>query len=194
MDLQGINWEVSAAGTWPRVIKINLMVLCCAVVIVAWYYFDTLDQWQSYKKIEKKELTLKKKFRAKQEKAVNLVAYRRRFEQIEYSLDEALLQLPALQEVASLLVDISKTGLASGLEFQLFKPTSIVHRDFYDELPIAIKMTGSYKEFALFISKLAALPRIVTVHDIGMSSAKDNTKDMQISLLLKTYSGIDKLE
>jgi type IV pilus assembly protein PilO len=186
MNLQDVNWEPSAAGTWPKYVKISIIIIVCVLVAVIWYYFDTLEQWESYKKLEKKELTLKKQFENKQKKAVNLPAYRGQLTQIEASLDEMLRQLPTKQEVASLLIDISQTGLASGLEFRLFKPAGLVQRDFYSELPINITVEGKFEEFGLFISGLASLPRIVTVHNVNMKP--DKSGKLQMNALVKTYS------
>lgn len=192
MNLQDINWDFSAAGTWSKTIKISIMILICVLIVALWYYFDTLGQLEDYKNLEKKELTLKKQFEDKQKKTVNWLAYREQLRQHERLLDEALRQLPSSQEVANLLIDISQTGLASGLEFQLFKPADLIYRDFYSELPIQIKVSGTYQAFGMFVSGLASLLRIVTVHDIEI--IKGENKTMHMNMLVKTYSDTDGLK
>ncbi|MGZ8919249.1 MAG: type 4a pilus biogenesis protein PilO, partial [Methylobacter sp.] len=107
--------------------------------------------------------------------------------QIEASLDEMIRQMPTEEEVASLLIDISQTGLASGLEFKLFKPAAPVVKEFYSELPITIQVTGKYEELGLFVSGLASLPRIVTVHDVNMVPEGKNGA-MLMNATVKTYN------
>lgn len=186
MSLRDVNWEFNAAGTWPLYIKISIILVVCSAVIGGWYYFDTMEQWDELKVIEKKELALRKDFEDKQKKAVNLQAYRDQLKQIEASLGEMLRQLPTKQEVASLLIDISQTGLASGLEFELFQPSGLVHKDFYSELPIKMRVKGRYEEFGLFVSGLASLPRIVTIHNVQIQPTSGD--QMLMKALVKTYS------
>ena len=105
-----------------------------------------------------------------------------------------LRQLPSKTEVEDLLVDISQTGLASGIEFQLFKPEAEQQIDFYAELPISMVMTGTYHEFGRFVSGIAALPRIVTLHNISISTAKDKDGELTMNLQAKTYRYLDEAE
>ena len=105
-----------------------------------------------------------------------------------------LRQLPSKTEVEALLVDISQTGLASGIEFQLFKPQGERFIEFYAELPITMKMTGTYHEFGSFVSGVAALPRIVTLHDISIGSAKDKGDRLTMDITAKTYRYLDENE
>jgi type IV pilus assembly protein PilO len=128
-------------------------------------------------------------FETKQKKAINLQDYKEQLELIEASLSEMIRQMPTEEEVASLLVDISQTGLASGLEFRLFKPAAPIAKDFYSELPITIQVKGKYEELGLFVSGLAALPRIVTVHDVNIVPiAKDKSGTMLMNAMVKTYN------
>jgi type IV pilus assembly protein PilO len=108
------------------------------------------------------------------------------------SFGAMLRQLPNKTEVAELLVDISQTGLASGLEFELFKPQAEVPKEFYAELPISIRVKGSYHEFGNFVSGVAALPRIVTVHDVNIEPDKDG--ELTMDILAKTYRYMDEDE
>jgi type IV pilus assembly protein PilO len=188
MNLSEINWDFEASGTWPLPVKATITLILCALVMGGGYYFDTMDQLAELDNLERKESELKTSFANKQQKAVNLPEYVKQLEQIQASLGEMLKQMPTEEEVASLLIDISQTGLASGLEFRLFKPAPQVRKDFYSELPIDIEVVGRYEELGLFVSGLASLPRIVTVHNVAISpleKAKD--KVMVMNAVVKTY-------
>ncbi len=192
MNLSDINWELEAAGSWPVPIKIAAGAIVCTLVIAGWIYYDTTDQLDELEKSEQQEQELRKTFEAKQRKAVNLNDYRDQLKQIEASLGDMIRQMPTKAEVANLLVDISQTGLASGLEFKLFKPGTDIRKDFYSELPINIKVVGLYEELGLFVSGLAALPRIVTVHNVTILPKK-NSKEMEMTAIVKTYNeGVDE--
>jgi type IV pilus assembly protein PilO len=187
MNLSEINWDINASGTWPVPIKAAAVALVCILVAGAGVYWDTLAQRDELAALEKQEVDLKTDFESKQKKVVNLQDYRDQLAQIETSLAIMIKQMPTKEEVASLLVDISQTGLASGLEFRLFKPGAPIARDFYSELPITIQVVGKYEELSLFVSGLAALPRIVTVHDVKISPiGKDDT--MLMDATVKTYN------
>ncbi|MDD5579961.1 MAG: type 4a pilus biogenesis protein PilO [Methylobacter sp.] len=187
MNLSEINWDVNAAGTWPLPVKAAIILVICAVVMGAGIYLVTLDQLAELDAAEQKERELKLAFETKQKKAVNLQDYHDQLVQIEASLDEMIRQMPTEEEVASLLVDISQTGLASGLEFKLFKPAAPVVKEFYSELPISIQVTGKYEELGLFVSGLASLPRIVTVHDVNMVP-EGKSGAMLMNATVKTYN------
>ena len=187
MNLSEINWDFNTAGTWPLPVKAAIMLFVCAVVVGGGVYFDTLDQLKSLESAEQKEQTLKREFELKQKKAVNFQDYQNQLTQIEASLDEMIRQMPTEEELASLLVDISQTGLASGLEFKLFKPQTPIPKDFYSELPINIQVTGKYEELGLFVSGLASLPRIVTIHDVNIIP-EDKNGAMLMSAMVKIYN------
>lgn len=176
MNLSEINWDLNAAGNWPLPIKIIATVIVATITAVGGVYYFTLPQLDELKKLEKDEESLKVAFESKQKKAINLQDYRDQLAQIELSLGEMLKQMPTKAEVANLLVDISQTGLASGLDFKLFQPNAEVRKDFYTELPISIQVVGKYDELGLFVSGLASLPRIVTVHDVNMTPLAKETK------------------
>ncbi|GAB4270163.1 MAG: type 4a pilus biogenesis protein PilO [Methylomicrobium sp.] len=197
MNLSEVNWDFNEAGTWPLPIKIVVIAVVCVAVAIAGYYYDTSTQLEELDKLKKTELDLKSSFETKQKKAINLPDYKAQLAQIEESLAEIIKQMPTRAEVANLLVDISQTGLASGLEFRLFKPANPVNRDFYAELPISIQVIGKYEELALFVSGLASLPRIVTVHDVKikpMAQAAKGKKEsrqsekMIMDATIKTYN------
>ncbi len=188
MNFSEINWDFNAAGTWPLPIKIATIVLVSLLVAAAGVYYITLDQFDELEKVEQKEKELKKIFEKKQKKAINLSDYREQLKQIEASLGEMIKQMPTKAEVANLLIDISQTGLASGLEFRLFKPAGAVRKDFYSELPIKIEVTGEYEELGLFVSGLASLPRIVTVHNVAISPTTSKSSLLAMEATIKTYN------
>lgn len=184
-DLQTLDPQ--APGSWPMPIKGATIGILSVALLFAGYWFDTSTQWAALQEVRAKETELKQTFEFKQTKAANLDAYKLQLEEMQKSFGTLLRQLPSKAEVADLLVDISQTGLASGLEFELFKPEAEVQKDFYAELPIKIKVTGNYHKFGNFVSGVAALPRIVTLHDItvGPVSVTDNRLTMELTA--KTY-------
>ncbi len=192
-ELNELNWDINASGTWPTPVKAFIVALVFLGVAAGGYYFMTLPQLDELAGLEKKEVELKEEFETKQKKSVNLQDYRDQLAQIETSLAIMIKQMPTQEEVASLLVDISQTGLASGLEFRLFQPGAPVTKDFYSELPIKIQVIGRYEELSLFVSGLAALPRIVTVHDVtiipvGGAKATESDDVMIMDATVKTYN------
>ena len=186
MNLSEINWDFNTAGSWPLPIKIGAVLIVCLAVIGANYYYISMDQLAELETIEAEEQTLKSSFERKQKKAVNLQDYRDQLEQIEASLGDMIKQMPTKAEVANLLVDISQTGLASGLEFKLFKPSGEIRKEFYSELPISIVVVGKYEELGMFVSGLASLPRIVTVHNVNIIPISANNMTMKTTV--KTYN------
>jgi type IV pilus assembly protein PilO len=111
---------------------------------------------------------------------------------MEESFGAMLRQLPNRTEVADLLVDVSQTGLAAGLEFELFQPQPEVPKDFYAELPIKIRVVGTYHEFGEFVSGLAALPRIVTIHDVQIKPYQTNSSELLMEAMARTYRYLDE--
>lgn len=191
MNLSEINWELNAAGTWPLPIKVGIILLICAAVAGGCVYYDTVDQLAELDSAEQQEQELRRSFEIKQKKAVNLQDYRDQLAQIEESLAEMIKQMPTKEEVANLLIDISQTGLASGLEFRLFKPAAAIPKEFYSELPISIQVVGKYEELGLFTSGVASLPRIVTIHDVTMTP-EGTAGDMVMNATVKTYNEVEE--
>ncbi|MEW8031980.1 MAG: type 4a pilus biogenesis protein PilO [Candidatus Thiodiazotropha endolucinida] len=188
--------DFNNVGIWPTPIKFFVVILVAVLVLVAGYYLIIEDDIASLEAVQKEEQKLRADFVKKQSKAANLEAYRKQLEEMKQSFGTMLRQLPDKTEVAELLVDVSQTGLASGLEFELFKPLDEVPREFYAELPIQVKVTGQYHEFGHFISGLAALPRIVTIHDIKISrtSKGDADADLLLEATAKTFRYLDEEE
>lgn len=193
MNLSELNdLDLSNVANWPLPARAVIITVVFATVLGLGYWFDIKDQGIRLEKVELKETELRQTFEMKAKKAANLVAYEEQLEEMKESFGAMLRQLPNKTEVAELLVDISQTGLASGLEFELFKPQVEVPKEFYAELPISIRVQGDYHEFGSFVSGVAALPRIVTVHDINIAPDKDGVLSMDI--LAKTYRYIDEDE
>lgn len=182
------NIDFNDVARWPKAVKVIAIVLLSAAVLGSGVWFDTRPQLEQLEKTRQKEKGLKEQFVTKQAKAANLDAYKAQMEEMRRSFGTMLRQLPSRTEVAELLVDVSQTGLQNGLEFELFKPEGERPADFYAELPIKIKVAGSYHEFGRFVSDVAALPRIVTLEDftIGAASSKDkNSKAPSDALMME---------
>jgi type IV pilus assembly protein PilO len=192
MDIPSINdIDFNESGEWPLVGKIVAAILICALIWGAGYYFLIKDKRTQLTRLEQTEAELRTSFEIKQSKAVNLEAYKEQMKEMEVSFASMLQQLPRKSEVADLLVDISRTGLVNGLEFELFKPEEERPIDFYIELPITMRVTGSYHQFAEFVSGIAALPRIVTLHNFKMGPLT-TSGNMTMDVTAKTYRYFDE--
>ena len=187
MNLPKINWDLTTAGNWPSVVKVTILGMIVATTIAIGFFYDTLDELSSLDREKQKEQSLKIEFKNKQKTAINLKKYQEQLARIEASLYEMFLQLPTKEEVASLLTEISQTGLTNGLKFKLFKPDIPIDNGFYSELPISIQVLGRYENLGMFISSLASLPRIITVHNINISlDGKEG--DLLMSAVIKIYN------
>lgn len=186
MNLKEINWDINAAGNWPLPIKIATIAIISVLVAIGAVYYDIMPQLSELEELEKKEEELKASFDFKQKKAINLQDYIDQLAEIEVSLGEMIKQMPTKAEVANLLIDISQTGLANGLEFKLFQPGVEEHKEFYTELPIAIEVNGQYAQLGSFVSGLASLPRVVTVHDVDIMPLEGGK--LRMLATVKTYN------
>ncbi|NIN61209.1 MAG: type 4a pilus biogenesis protein PilO [Gammaproteobacteria bacterium] len=193
-DLQNLDFE--NIGDWPFSIKAVAASLVIVAIVGAGYWFDVKAQREELAVAERKEVELMESLERKQKKAANLDALKVQLEEIKQSFGDMLKQLPNKTEVAALLVDISQTGLAAGLEFELFKPENEQPAEFYAELPIKISVIGDYHQLGEFISGVASLPRIVTTHDISISrkKTKEETQALQMQATAKTYRALDEEE
>lgn len=188
-------------GSWPAAIRAVVILLLCAAVLGAGFYFFTQNQLDLLAKAEREEIDLKVTFEAKQRKAANLVPLQRQLAEIERQFGGMLRLLPNKTEIEGLLVDISKSGLAAGLEFELFRPGPEQPAEFYAIQPIAIRVVGAYHEFGEFISAVAALPRIVTQHDIRIKQREgrnaqsgEDDNPLVLEMQAKTYRYLDESE
>lgn len=158
-------------GTWPLIPRITILVGVLLAVILCGWWFVWKDQLDTLSGAESTEQKLKDEFVVKKRQAVNLDLYRQQLDEIEKSFGTLLKQLPNRSEVEALLVEVNQAGLGRGLQFELFKPMNEVMRDFYAELPITVKVIGSYHDLGAFSSDVAKMPRIVTLNNISFSTA-----------------------
>jgi len=192
MNISELNeLDYDDMGNWPVAAKALAIAVLCILILGAGYWFDTKDQLAQLERVEKQERKLKAQFKSNAKKAANINLYKQQMLDMKQSFGAMLKQLPSETEVAELLVDISQTGLASGLEFDLFKVDNEVPLDFYAELPIRIRVAGDYHEFGNFVSGVAALPRIVTLHDFSIVPNKEGDR-LVMEATAKTYRYIDE--
>lgn len=190
------NLDFNDIGRWPVVFHVFFIALFFVVATGAGFYFWVYEQQMPrLEKAQREERELKKSFEEKQKKAANFDAYKAQLAEIESSFGTMLRQLPGKTEIPNLLVDISQTGLAAGLQEELFQPMDELRRDFYAEKPIKIRLKGTYHEFGQFVSDIAALPRIVTLHDIEIEpeSGRDVVgSELVLNVTAKTYRYLEE--
>jgi len=184
-------------GRWPlqfRLLALGLIFIVLSGLLI--YVLPWQSQLPELERARADEQSLLKVFDDKQRKAANIDAYKTQLKEMERSFGAMIRQLPNKTEVPSLLVDISQTGLGAGLQERLFQPAPEVRKDFYAELPIKIRLTGSYHQFGAFVSGIAALPRIVTLHDISIATDnRDGGSDrLTLDITAKTYRYLDDSE
>ena len=191
------NLDFNDIGRWPFIFRAFFVALFFIIVTIGGFYYFVYDtQMPRLERAQQEEMELRVEFEDKQKKAVNLDSYKEQLEEIERSFGTMLRQLPGKTEIPNLLVDISQTGLAAGLQEELFQPVSEIEKDFYAEKPIKIRLKGTYHEFGKFVSDIAALPRIVTLHDIAISGDRSNESggDLVLNVTAKTYRYLDEEE
>jgi len=193
-ELQSL--DVNDIGRWPTAFRIAVIVIVFLGVLGLGIWFTIIkDKRPQLQRAQEDEVSLRTTFENKQRKAANYDAYKAQLAQIEQSFGTMLRQLPGETEIPSLIVDISQTGLAAGLQEKLFVPQSELPRDFYAEKPINIRLNGSYHEIGKFVSGIAALPRIVTLHNITITrETKDDFDALTMEVTAKTYRYIEEAE
>ncbi len=197
-SFRGVNWN--NPGSWPVVVKLTIWLGAFAVVIFAGYVMFVTELNKQVDAERNKQETLLKDYEEKAFKAMNLDAYKKQLADMEEAFGALLRQLPKDTEVPSLLEDITHTGLGSGLEFTSIDLGTEAKREFYAELPINIKVSGDYHGFGAFVSGIAALPRIVTLHDFsivtqqskgggkkGASESQSRARVLDMTITAKTY-------
>ncbi|MHC8392375.1 type 4a pilus biogenesis protein PilO [Pseudomonas sp. LB3P93] len=185
--------DTNNMGSWPPAIKALAGVLLMVLVLTLGYTFYISDQEDHLTLKREEESTLKEQFATKARMAANLELYTQQMKEMENSFGVLLRQLPSDTEVPGLLEDITRTGLGSGLEFEEIKLLPEVTQQFYIELPIQITVTGAYHDLATFVSGVAGLPRIVTLHDFDLAPADpEGGPKLRMSILAKTYRYNDK--
>lgn len=185
------NLDPNSPGEWPFLIQLIVCAIIMAIILFLGWNYDIKGLREDIGKQETKEVELKDTFETKQRKAANLDALKDQMMEMEQSFGEMLRQLPNKTEVDALIVDISQTGLAAGLEFDLFRPGDERPSEFYSEFPISIAVRGNYHQLGEFISGIASLPRIVTTHDIKINKAQGS---LTLAATAKTYRALDEEE
>jgi len=190
-------------GSAPATVRYTLLSVALILILVAGYYLFIGDKKDELEQTRQQELTLRSDFEYKQQKAANLDAYEKQLADMQELLKTMFRQLPSKTEMDKLLVDVSQTALAAGIDVQLFEPQAESFQDFYAERPISVKMLGDYHEFGEFVSGVAALPRVVilTMHDIslkraaaGQSRYGDSEGRLVLEGRVKTYRYVDDEE
>jgi type IV pilus assembly protein PilO len=184
-------------GRWPlaaRAAAVGATFLILTLALIYLFVWSSVRSELQQK--ERQEQSLRQEFQQKHAQAVNLAVYKRQLTDLQRSFGALLRQLPGKTEVPNLLVDISQTALGAGLQQKLFQPEPEQDKDFYAELPIKMVLTGSYHQFGEFVSGIAALPRIVTLHDIAIkptaaAGGKGGYDDLTLTLTAKTYRYLD---
>lgn len=181
--------DINDVGRWPLAFRAAVIALVFVAVCALGIWFTIIkDKSPLLARAEQEEMELRITFENKQRKAANYDAYRAQLSDIEQSFGTMLRQLPGKTEIPSLIVDISQTGLAAGLQEKLFRPEAEIPRDFYAEKPIRIRLSGSYHEIANFVSGIAALPRIVTLHNIDITREGEGNFDrLSLEVTAQTY-------
>lgn len=175
-------------GSWPGALKVIVAVVVFAVLLFLGYHFHLKDMQAQLERTEAQEATLRKEFSDKSFRAANLEAYKAQLAEIQDRFGALLMQLPSDTEVPGLLEDITQMGLNSGLEFESITLQPEVVQQFYIELPIRISVQGNYHDIATFVSSVAGLPRIVTLHDFDVAPVSAGNPDMlKMNILAKTY-------
>lgn len=191
------NADFSDLGNSPGSVRFFILTVVVVLILVAGYYLLIDDKKNELKREQAQELTLKTDFEYKQQKSANLEAYEQQLADMRELLETMFRQLPGKTEMDKLLVDVSQTALAAGIDVQLFEPQQEAFKDFYAERPIIIRMLGDYHQFGEFVSGVAALPRVVilTMHDIALTRAPARSGSANGQLVLegrvKTYRYVD---
>lgn len=172
-DLRNLN--LRNVGNWPLLPKVLMLMGIVAVIVALGYFLDWKDQWETLETVQAEEGKLKTQYAEKKAKAINFELYAQQLSEVEQSFGALVKQLPNRSEIDALLTDINQAGLGRGLTFELFRPASQEKMaEFYAELPIRVRITGTYHDMGAFASDIAQLPRIVTLNDLAIANDKGN--------------------
>jgi type IV pilus assembly protein PilO len=190
-DFKRTNWK--DPGTWSFAPKLLVLIAILAAIPVAGYFGLWLDQLEALERGVQQEGTLKKDYLAKKTQAVNLDLHKQQLREIDTQFGALLKQLPNKAQMDALLVDINQAGLSRGLQFDLFKPAAAeAAREFYSELPIQVKVVGTYHDMGGFAADVGQLPRIVTLNDVSIEASKDGNLTMDVTA--RTFRYLDDEE
>lgn len=193
MNLEELNrLDFKTVADWPLGAKLGLLGVLFAVVVAAGWWFLWSPALESLDESKAREAELKSTYVTKKGQAINLDAYKKQLADIQQSFGALLKQLPNRQEMDALITDVNQAGLGRGLQFELFRPGAESKKEFYAELPIQIKVTGSYHDIAAFTSDVARLSRIVTIHNISLLPTRGG--DLVMEAVAKTYRYLDEEE
>jgi len=179
-------------GSWHQIPKVTVLLGLFLTIIVAGWWFVWNDQLTELDTKQREEETLKQQFLEKKRQAVNLEVYTQQLADIDRSFGALLKQLPNKSEIEALLIEVNQAGLGRGLQFELFRPAQEQIKDFYAELPIAVKINGTYHDFGAFAADIAKLPRIVTLNNLSIAPLKDGVLTMDATT--KTFRYLDEEE
>ncbi len=179
-------------GQWPLAPRVTMLVAMLLALLVAAWWVDWRGQNEQLDLKREEEVKLKEQYLSKMKQAVNLDEHRRQLAEIDRSFGAVLKQLPNKSEMEGLLIDINQAGLGQGLQFELFRPGAEAMKDFYAELPITIRVTGSYHDLGAFVGDVAKLPRIVLLGELGIAPAKDGR--LAMDAIATTYRYLDDEE
>ncbi|PXX89343.1 pilus assembly protein PilP [Marinobacter vulgaris] len=179
--------DVNNAGIWPAPIKAIVVLIVFGLILGGGYWFFIKDQYAQLERVENTEQELRKRYEDKAYQVANLEVFKAQMEEMEETFGALVRQLPSETEVPGLLEDITNTALGNGLDLEEVKLQGEQQRDFYAELPINIRVTGTYHELASFVSSVASLPRIVTLHDLTITPTGGDGEQLNMQVLARTY-------
>lgn len=188
------NLNPKDVGAWPVVPRVATLLGLFTVILVVGWWFLWSDQLDALTTRQQDELKLKEEYVAKKTQAANLDLYTQQLNEIDRSFGALLKQLPNKSEVESLLIEINQSGMGRGLQFDLFKPGQEIIKDFYAELPINVRLTGSYHDFGAFAGDIGRLSRIVTLNNISISSNPQAKDGLVMDAVTKTFRYLDEEE
>ncbi len=188
------NLNTRDVGTWPIVPRIAAVLLLVVLVLLAGWYFFWSDQLDELQRGEAEEATLKAQYKDKLQQAINLEPLKKQKELATQYVARLEKQLPSKAEMDALLSDINQAGVGRGLQFELFRPGQVTVRDYYAELPISIRLIGSYHDIAAFTSDIASLPRIVTLNNVGIAMPPNAATPLALDAVAKTFRYLDPEE
>lgn len=189
-DFRGL--DPNDPGLWPAAPRVAVFVTLLALTIAGFWWFDWQDQVLTLETRRAEETQLRDSWVAKKRQAVNLEEHRRQLEEIDRQFGALLKQLPNRAEMDSLLSDINQAGLGRGLQFELFKPGADVVKEFYAEMPIDVRVTGTYHDLGQFAADVARMPRVVTLNDVAIEVDKDGR--LKMGTKVTTYRYLDEEE
>ena len=179
--------DINNAGIWPAPIKAIVALIVFGLILGGGYWFFIKDQYAQLDRVEQQEQELRERYEQKAYQVANLDTFKAQMEEMEETFGALVRQLPGETEVPGLLEDITNTALGSGLSLQEIALQPEVARDFYAELPINIRVTGGYHELASFVSSVAGLPRIVTLHDLTIQPTSGEGDQLNMQVVARTY-------